>query len=254
MHYSIIQKKLTSALILEDDADWDVSFRSQIELFALGSQTLLETPQNIEPTSPYGDGWDLLWLGHCAVQPTDNDHRRFLMKNDPTLAPPNHRVNFGSVPSMSAYDNSTRIMFYSKGSTCTYAYALSYRGAQKVLKYMSMDVFNKPIDFGLHDMCSMKERGFTCISVFPNLVDVHKAAGGASKDSDIEYANAKSSKSDVREKGHSFNIVRSTRLNAYLLIDGKLNQAESQWPDETPILKGDVVTEMRNDPVKNTPD
>lgn len=155
---------------------------------------------------------------------------------------------------MSNYDNSTRIMFYSKGSTCTYSYALTYRGAQKILKYMSMDVFNKPVDFGLHDMCSTKERGFKCISVYPQLVDVHKAAGGANKDSDIEYANAKPSKGDVRERGHSFNILRSMRLNVDLLIDGKADKAESQWPDETPTLKGDVFTEMRNDPVKNTPD
>ena len=237
---------------MEDDADWDVDFRSQLELVALGSQTLLDTPKTEDPASPYGDGWDLIWLGHCASQPVDGDYRRVLMKNDPTVTPPNHRVNYGGVPDMTPYGNSTRLMYFSKGSTCTYAYALSYHGAQKVLKWLSMDIYNKPVDFGLHDMCQDEKRGFKCIGMFPQLIGDHKPAGGASKDSDIG-ANG-DDKSKVRDKGFSYNVVYSTRLNVDALIDGKKENAKSQWPEDTPDLKGPVEMEIREDEVDDTPD
>lgn len=250
--HTILQKQHATALIMEDDADWDVDFRSQLEAFALGSQTLLDTSRTSDPASPYGDGWDLLWLGHCASQPNDGDYRRVVMKNDPTVTPPNHRVNFGGVPDMSPYDNTTRIMYFSKGSTCTYAYALSYHGAQKVLKWLSMDVYNKPVDFGLHDMCSEKARGFKCIGIFPQIVADHKPPGGANKDSDINKGDGEASK--VRKKGFSYNIVRSTRLNVDVLIDGKKEKATPQWPEDYTKLEGPVQMELTNNPVPDTAD
>lgn len=235
----MIKYQQASALIMEDDADWDVDFRTQLEHVALGAQTLLDTPKNSEPASPYGDGWDLIWLGHCASQPLPDDDRRVLMKNDRSVTPFTHRVNFGDIPDMSPYDNTTRLMYFSKGSTCTYSYALSLHGAQKVLKWLSMDVYNQPVDFGLADMCSDKKRGFKCIGVFPQIIADHKPAGGAIKDSDIGFGDPKGSEGS-RQKGFSYNIVRSTRLNVDALIDGKREQAESQWPEEWQDLKGEL--------------
>lgn len=246
--HKILENKLASAMIMEDDADWDVAFRSQLETFALGSQTLLETSTKTAPLSPYGDGWDMLWLGHCASQPVNDDWRRVLIKNDPTVTPPSHRVNWAETPEdMSKYDNSTRVIYFSKGGTCTYSYALSYHGAQKLLKWLSMDIYGKAIDFGLHDMCSKPARNFKCLSVFPQIVAEHKGAGGSNKDSDIGPGGTQS-----RKKGFTYNIVHSTRMNADALIDARLDDVVSQWPDDTPTLIGPVVTEFRNDPVDNT--
>ncbi|OJD34676.1 glycosyltransferase family 25 protein [Diplodia corticola] len=106
-HQRIVEQNLTSALILEDDADWDLRIKSQLRDFARASQMLVQPlsgkpdqfldpthpspaagqeqePQNFmldeysdngelmaEPTtSPYGDidRWDVLWLGHCGVR------------------------------------------------------------------------------------------------------------------------------------------------------------------------------------------
>ena len=245
--HKIIEHRLASAMIIEDDADWDVALRSQLEYVALGSQALLETPKKGAPFSPYGDGWDMIWLGHCGSQPINDDFRRFLMKNDPTVPPPSHRANWADVVDMSQYDNSTRVMYFSKGGTCTYAYGLSYHGAQKLLKWLSMDIYGKALDFGLHDMCSKPARNFKCIGIFPQVVGEHKGAGGANKDSDIGPGGTQS-----RKKGFSFNIVHSTRLNADALIDGRVGDVVSQWPEDTPILTGPIETELKNDPTKNT--
>ncbi|KAL8728881.1 MAG: hypothetical protein Q9166_005121 [cf. Caloplaca sp. 2 TL-2023] len=238
--HNIVNNRLSSALIFEDDADWDISFRSQLLNFAQGSQWLLNTPSGHTPHSPYGDDWDLLWLGHCALAPIKDDPRRVLMENDPSTTPWSHRFNLGEIPDMTHYDNTTRIMYASDGGTCLYAYALSYRGAQKILFYLSMSYYHKPVDFGIHDMCNDHSREFRCIGVFPQLVDSHRGAGSSSKDSDISKGNEVD-----RKKGFSYNIVRSTRLNVGHLIVGEAEKIESQWPGEVPELEGPVKVSFR---------
>lgn len=234
----IVRRRLSSALLIEDDADWDVNLRSMMEYVALGSQSLLDTPQDKAPRSPYGDGWDLMWFGHCASSTIKGDDRRFIMKNDPNVPHPDHRANYGDIPDMSPYDDNTRIMFFTAGNTCTYSYALSYHGAAKILKYLSMDIYNKPIDFGLREMCEKKERGFKCISVFPQIFGEHKPAGASERDSDIDPGN----RTSVRAKGYSHNTVHSTRLNIEYLIDGRMDLLENQY-GEDPELEGPIIAE-----------
>ena len=237
----IVRRRLSSALIIEDDADWDLNLRTILEYIALGSQTLLDTPQNENSFSPYGDGWDLIWLGHCATSTIAGDDRRFMMRNDPNVPPRQHRTNYGEIPDMSLFDESTRIMFFSSGNTCTYSYALSYRGAAKILKYLSIDIFNKPIDFGLREMCEKKDRSFKCLSVFPQIFGEHKPVGASERDSDIDDRNLTS----VRTKGHSHNIVHSTRLNLEHLIDGRMDLVENQYGLD-PQLQGPMLAEYRS--------
>ncbi len=242
--FSVARNRLATALVMEDDADWDVEFRTQLEYIALGSQVLQDTPKDKTPQSPYGDDWDLIWLGHCANAPVEYDDRRFLMKNDKTVTPYDHRTNYGTIPDMlHYYDNTTRIMYWSQGGTCTYSYALSLHGARKMLKWLSMDIYSGPIDFGLNDMCGKKERGFKCIGVFPQIIADHKPAGAGNKDTDIGDGG-----DNIRQKGFSYNIVQSTRLNVDALTDGDMDRVVSQWPEEDPHLTGPIVTEYTVDP------
>ena len=212
-----------------------MGFRSQLERYALGSQHISNSTNGPPSHSPFGDGWDLLWLGHCSSTPINGDGRRFVIENDPTAPPGNSRVNYGGVPDMSPYDNTTRIMFPAKGGICAYSYALSYRGAQKVLYYLSMSLFSRPVDFGLGDMCGQKERNFKCISTFPQIVDTHKSAGPVIKDSDIGHRGA-----GYRERGYTNNIVHSTRLNADHLINGDMGKIENQFEKDMVPIEGPI--------------
>lgn len=233
------KNRIATALVMEDDADWDVRLRTQLEYVALGAQILQNSPKDKPPHSPYGDDWDLIWLGHCASVPDEANSRRFLMKNDPSVTPYGHRTNYGTIPDMSPYDNTTRIMYWSTGGTCTYSYALSLHGARKMLKWLSMDIYSGPIDFGLSDMCGKKERGFKCIGIFPQIIADHKPAGAGNKDTDIGDGG-----NNIRQKGFSYNIVNSTRCNVDALTDGDMDRVESQWPDEYPHLTGPIETEF----------
>lgn len=213
--------------MLEDDADWDVSFKDQLVDFATGSRYISGT--KTKPRSPYGDDWDLLWLGHCSAQQDPKDDRRFVIESDDTVPPMAHRVNFNAVPKLNdlGYGNSTRIVFRANDGVCLYAYALSYRGAQKVLRWQNKVKTFNPIDMGIGYQCR-DDPNFTCIAVFPQLVDSHKSAGRQSRDSDIGSFDPK----QMRKKGFTHNIVRSTRLNIdNLLHGGSDGKIEDQWDD-----------------------
>ncbi|KAK8197313.1 hypothetical protein IWZ00DRAFT_167774 [Phyllosticta capitalensis] len=57
----------SSVLILEDDADWDVEIHDQAKMVASAVRNL-STPANATaaPGWPWGNHWDILWLGHCG--------------------------------------------------------------------------------------------------------------------------------------------------------------------------------------------
>lgn len=164
---SLVDNRLSSALVFETDADWEVDFRRQLEDYALGSQYILNSIDGPTPNSPFGDDWDLLWLGHCSSRIDITDNCRFIIANDPTVTPPNHRTNYGGIPDMSSYCNTTRIMYPTQRGTCLYAYTLSYRGAQKILSNLSMSSYSKPIDYGTSGMCGDKDRDCKCTGIFP---------------------------------------------------------------------------------------
>lgn len=97
----MVENNIQSALILEDDADWDINIKAQMKIFAKASSLLVQplrgtlntsidpsyplpkederyvdidistfdhNPTSPPTSSPYGDldRWDLLWVGHCG--------------------------------------------------------------------------------------------------------------------------------------------------------------------------------------------
>ncbi|KAG8529080.1 uncharacterized protein KY384_005715 [Bacidia gigantensis] len=243
----VLNENLRTALVMEDDADWDINLKNQMVLLAQGTQYITGVPSGTRPMSPYGDDWDLLWIGHCSSTIQSGDQRRFIIENDNTVAIPEHRVNFlenAINTTKEGLDPRTRLVYQAGEGLCTYSYALSNRGAQKMLMHQSLMKKWVPIDLGLGVMCK-EEKNFKCLGVFPQLVDSHKGAGETNKDSDILDPSAKS---EVREKGYTFNIVHSTRLNMDKLIRGEKpvdSEDWSQFPDQPPV-EGPARTRTMN--------
>ena len=241
----MVRERVSTGIVFEDDADWDVNFRTQFEQFAQGSgyiaasltnTTVLKSNVRGKNSSPYGDDWDLLWLGHAGVSAHPADSRQFIISNDPTVPSPQRRVNYQDVPDLSGHSNSTRIIFRIGSGVCLYAYALSYRGAQKMLHAQSTLSKFLPVDIALRVMCRDDE-DFKCIGIFPQIVDSHKAAGRLDRDSD----NTNFDKTAIRAKGYTANIVRSTRLNWAPLLAGDMDKVEVQFPNDTPEISGEVT-------------
>lgn len=244
---SMINQHLSTALVMEDDSDWDTSLKDQLHLFSQGSQYVTASNRpSTRPHSPYGDDWDLLWIGHCGSQMKGRDERRFVIENDKTVPAPERRVSFSDdIPDTQkeGLDNSTRIIYEANNGLCTYAYALSQRGARKLLRTQSNSKTFLPIDIGMGKMCK-EDPNFKCVGVFPTIIDSHKGAGRVSKDSDIMLPK-KDAENTYREKGYTLNIVHSTRLNMDHLLLDHTDDIERQYPED-PVVDGPARTRALN--------
>ncbi|KAL5119562.1 hypothetical protein ACEQ8H_002408 [Pleosporales sp. CAS-2024a] len=150
---------LETALILEDDVDWDIRLRSvQIPLAASAVRQLLPPPgprsfrfarHDVNHTQYWGDhaAWDLLYLGHCGdyfEQVTeegpqlDKQYNLTTMPHiqyrDPTLPPPSDLHPFTQTLfeklGMPAH---TRVIHRSKFPLCSFGYAVTRPAAQRLL-------------------------------------------------------------------------------------------------------------------------
>jgi hypothetical protein len=239
---AIIENNWSSALIMEDDMDWDVRLKTQLERFSKGSQYVLDSQGKVT-NSPYGDDWDLLWLGHCGevfpetleefknLRPTDEKYiqlaKKFGIEHDETMPPADKTTGFQDFKS---YPH-VRWVHSTGAPICTFAYALSLRGAQKVLFDLSVDHLVGPFDNALSGLCRWgrdpEKLGMKCVSSTPGLFFHHKAKGSVSGDSDIQKVGGEKGKGEVREKGVTENVVWSARNNIRNVLLGL--QLESQY-------------------------
>lgn len=235
----IVEERIGSAVIMEDDMDWDSHLKEQLyHLAEAGKQLQVGWEQGPAALgdSPYGHDWDMLWFGVCQstfdehlpewlqIPPEQRDERKVFIPNDPTVPPESHiRGNMSF--SWRNYPPQTRIVFVPGDNICSYAYALSYSGAQKALQYLGIEGQHKPFDNHLSDLCRLRANGMRCISITPSLFVHHKPKGNTNGDSDINGPG----NGEVREVGFTENILYSTRLNLRNLVTGA--KPEKQWTD-----------------------
>lgn len=246
MRIRIVKERIPSALILEDDADWDVTLKSQLTEFAHGARFLQQQGSNSEQDtisvmrdSPYGDDWDLLWLGHCGARNREDvDQAYYVTQDDPTAVPQHLWGYRRRQPNLTPPDlqgNFTRIVFEPVRGLCMFGYALSLRGARKLLYHQSSFGGAAVSDRALQHICNDRSWGFKCLAPYPTLFGTHRPAGPMFKDSDRE---AKHLKDEYRSTSETGDIVFSTRLNIERLVAGE-SEALSQWPKDTMLASLD---------------
>ncbi|KXX80346.1 Procollagen galactosyltransferase 1-B [Madurella mycetomatis] len=285
----IVEQNMTSALILEDDADWDIRLKSQMQVFAHAAKaftqplrsgsgrplsskyhdhpapsisiTKLPSPPSPKLT-PYGDTWDLLWLGHCgtsfAASAQDGNSipispLRVAIPSDPTVPPPRHLKPHPFAltdPLAELYPPHTRVVHLSNGTTCTQAYAVSQQGARKLLyRFGLAERLTKGWDLVLGDWC---DRGYhssvagdgdsnggggaglpVCVTVQPPLFSHHYGAGGGGK-SDISAPGGGFLRvgEGRLEKGMTPYVRWSVRLNMGKLVEGGSSDVEGLVVDQ----------------------
>ncbi|ATZ56580.1 hypothetical protein BCIN_13g04170 [Botrytis cinerea B05.10] len=220
---SIIERKLASALIMEDDVDWDIRLRTQLPEFAKGIRTLSRMPHSQRQHSPYGDDWDILWPGHCGDELPSVFHKGekdelYRIDNDGTVVP---KSSQSGLKTLANYPANTRIVHKAGAPKCTLGYAVSYRGAQKILMALSVKGSNDLTgDNALASLCRDGYLDMKCFSVEPQLFQHHKPAVTKNKDGGINSVGQKEAQG-AGEKEIKNMIVWSARLNLEHLIMGK---------------------------------
>jgi hypothetical protein len=258
---------------VEDDVDWDIRIKSQLYQFAGAVHVLtqplasdnaryadptfptpregvdsediyigpdLVAPDTLVPQmSPYGDNWDMLWLGHCGVRFPEKERdsqlpRGRILFNDETVPASQHvGLQFGNDELVKHYANHTRAVHHTAEGVCSLAYAITQRAARQILYDIGLKELRGPYDIMLREYCDgiggRKVRN--CYTAQPQYFQHHRPVGYKSKNSDISTSG--DGEDDFNQEAHTFNIRWSTRMNMQRLVDGNTD-FEDQWPDDAP--------------------
>ncbi|KAI9781930.1 MAG: hypothetical protein M1816_002153 [Peltula sp. TS41687] len=272
---AVVEQNLTTALIFEDDVDWDIRIRSQLRDFAFATHALTQPlasnpsayadptypypndkdgsllppdlsfdhlPATIPPSmSPFGDGWDLLWLGHCgqrfpnlrgdeewASRSRGQAKGRVVRLNDPTVPEKKYLKVLSEPDDIAAtYPPHTRVIHHPMDLRCSLAYGVTQSMARHVIYEMSVKKLSGPFDIMLREMCEgLNGRGHrVCIGPEPQLFNHHRPAGNTNSYSDITDHGH-----EIREKASTHMIRLSAKMNFEKLLRGEAD-FDDQWPD-----------------------
>ncbi|ORY16391.1 hypothetical protein BCR34DRAFT_597681 [Clohesyomyces aquaticus] len=144
----MIDNDIESALILEDDIDWDVNIK---EIFGLWqwqlkyNNTIRWGRENVKKgwkeDCPYGCDWDELWMGQCNNKVNKNRldlHWTYEDPNGPDLDSlhdwsKKEMTQVWNVTSDNRSGNQMRVTSATYGPLCTMGYAVSRMGAMRML-------------------------------------------------------------------------------------------------------------------------
>ena len=220
----IVKDSIQSALILEDDIDWDYWLKDQMAAYAYGVTDLQSSSTD---WSPYGSRWDLHAIGTCRSGPDVSSKEVHIIHQDPTVPPASRRWAqwaTGRIPP-EVLSNTTRLVYPAARIMCMYAYAVSQAGARKMLTTASLQQEVVPIDISINRMCAGRHiTPFNCYGIYPSLFGSHRFAGSASRDSDINEKNETISHGEF-----THDIVYSVLQNMPSLVAGD-TKIKSQWP------------------------
>lgn len=193
----IVEENIKTALIIESDADWDMRIHEILPGIANASRALADWPFTAAghprdfatEVSPYGDNWDILWIGHCGTV-LDSGNGRVYPVKDPTVPPEDKEYTFAGKPDRRQHPVGTRIVFEFKMTTCTSGYAISNQGARKLKTFLKES--NTNIDIRMWNLCS-QEPSLLCLSVWPQVItaapsesNIKHKAGETAPGADVE--------------------------------------------------------------------
>lgn len=213
-----------------------------------GIQVLVDWPFTTEEQHvdqqlfPYGDSWDIIWIGHCGSS-RDGNVRAYTW-NDTSVPPEDRESTFDIGLSSEQHMPGTRTVFQFGRTTCTTGYAISNRGARKLAEYVKESDDN--IDLKLSAVCSSRP-DMTCLGVWPQIITAAETASNidhsASEDGDDGSPEAEGEAEAPKvEAGPA--LQYSARVNAHQIL-----RAGGYVPKKQ--LLGEWDTAWASNPAKN---
>jgi hypothetical protein len=198
---------------------------------ALAKRSTLRLPSTSSKSSshPYDDTWDVLWLGHCGTSlpphqrslSSSHPPDRLMLLNDATVPHPEELVPNGIPPPngiSSLYPAHTRVYHRAHNTLCTLAYAVTQRGARRILYEHGIRNFNKGYDFALGEWCDGTTQHMgdkpVCLTSSPTVFSHFWGTGGGK--SDIMGAGMDGVESGIGK------LVKSVRGGLEELVEGDL--------------------------------
>ncbi|CAF9922743.1 hypothetical protein IMSHALPRED_005751 [Imshaugia aleurites] len=213
-----IASDLDTAMIMEDDVDWDVSIKEQMSLVSDAVRNFSQVDPN-DP-APYGRSWDILWPGHCGELTRDETVR--LEFNDTTPGRPkplDSYIGFSEFAINNAkganIKTGYRAVQMGVFPVCSFAYALNRENAQKVLAWAGRGQ-DEAFDVVLNRGCGGGH--LNCMTISPEIMHHYQPADAHGYVSPVQAGDGQGDESKEADlesvKGHTANIIYSARCKA----------------------------------------
>ncbi|KAF2466252.1 uncharacterized protein BDR25DRAFT_293643 [Lindgomyces ingoldianus] len=230
----IIDNNIETALIVEDDIDWDVNIKDIMGLWGWQlryNNTIRWGRENVEKgwkeDCPYGCDWDELWMGQCgnAVNKERLDlHWRYSDPNGPDIgsADEGFQKEFKDIWKISGGDG-MRVTSATYGPLCTMGYAVSRMGAMRMLYHIGgWHGMGLPVD---NEIAFKTEDGYISgYTMTPPAFTAWRVGGSRDTDNALSNNNAPTT-DEGNEKGWSKGLKSSVRKHLAQVLD------KNYWKD-----------------------
>ncbi|KAK5047695.1 hypothetical protein LTR84_006360 [Exophiala bonariae] len=158
----VIASHMSSAFIVEDDVDWDINIHSQMRLVSDHTREFLQAP--LTDSSPFGHGWDVLWLGHCGDELAEES----LAYADSTILDVEISTGWSKkYVLIEQLPHGHRAVQYVQDVGCTFGHGVTRLGARRILQFLGAGQ-DEAFDVALMNQC--RKGNLQCITVLPELM------------------------------------------------------------------------------------
>ncbi|KAK8007345.1 hypothetical protein PG989_001335 [Apiospora arundinis] len=226
-----VRSGLETALVVEDDLDWDVSLRTREMQMVVDNVRNFTgvSPDDLSTASPYGDNWDVLWLGHCGCDVRPITNLLVPVGWSPAALPFFDPLRLNRAKKQAHWfldkigwpHNGWKLppdglrLVQDGGAVCTWAYAIRRGSVEKVLARM-VQGGDWAFDIGLKGACDRGE--LNCVTVLPAVMSTYTPPPDLGYKSLVNVGDGKGKKGDEAKfegvKGTTSDIVYSARCQA----------------------------------------
>lgn len=197
---------------MEDDVDWDIRIKRQIQLISDNVRNYTNVPAT-DPT-PYGANWDVLWLGHCgsAIDRETPTPRIFA---DDTRCKTELYSGWSKHFLKDKLAEDFRVIQVSTMTVCTFGYGVTKQSAQKVLNATARGA-EEAFDVSLSNTC--RSGALRCLVVNPQVMNHYEPPKEHGYLSPVHVGDGQGGEGREPEfesiKGTTGNIMKSARCQA----------------------------------------
>jgi hypothetical protein len=206
----VVYNGYESALIMEDDVDWDVTIKDQLALASEAVREFTQAPAS--DTSPYGRHWDLFWIGHCG-EATDPETER-LEYADPSTVPHADYKGWSARFLDEQISEGHRAVQRGTLPVCSFAYGVTNHGARKILDWSSNGK-EEAFDSKLSEAVRHRRRLLDIVTIQPELMHHYQPMAKDGYTSQVREGDGKGNAADETRFEHIMggteNIPNSAR-------------------------------------------
>lgn len=208
----VVTSGVETALVVEDDVDWDVRLRDQMRLISDNVRNYSNVHEDDE--TAFGLDWDVLWLGHCGSAIEDSLPPPLVYADD-TRCETELYSGWSKHYLQEKLPAGYRQVQDSFITVCTFGYGVTKAGAQKILTLLSKGG-DEAFDVSLSANC--RNGSLRCLVVNPQVFNHYEPPAQQGYKSEVHVGDGRGDSAEEvnfeKVMGTTGNIMESARCRA----------------------------------------